>query len=194
MARTRVDPTVIRPNCPDHPGNRVWLDGFRACEWSPAHRRPRYRCVTAEGTKGHAFSLPIAVRQPTDQHPDSGRACPACEHVYARHEGLRTGRGCVFGQQEIARLLLRVGEGMSLRAASAELRAAVFRNAEDGLSRQANLAVNYLDNFAPAILAALHPTQLAARRGARCAGTVHARLPIVSEPTARGRCRRELGG
>ena len=119
MARTKADPTVVRPRCPEHPANRVWLDGFGPCRWSDAHRRPRYRCVTPEGTKGHAFSLPVAVRQPTERHPDSGAACPTCEHVYGRHEGVRTGRDCVFGHQEIARLLLRVGEGMSLRQASA---------------------------------------------------------------------------
>jgi hypothetical protein len=159
MPRTKADLAVVRPACPEHPAHRVWLDGFEHCRWSPAHRRPRYRCVRADGTKGHAFSLPVAVRQPTEQHPDSGRACPTCEHLYARHEGVRTGRGFVFGHAEIARLFLRVGEGMSLRAASAELRAAVLRTDPDGPSRQANLAVNYLDAFAPAMLATLHPTE-----------------------------------
>ncbi len=113
MARTKADPSVGRPRCPEHPANKVWLDGFRRCDWSDVHRRPRYRCVTPEGIKGHAFSPPVAVRQPTEQHPDSGTACPTCEHVYGRHEGVRTGRGFVFGHAEIARLLLRVGEGMS---------------------------------------------------------------------------------
>ena len=159
MPRTKADPSVVRPQCPEHPDQRVWLDGFEHCRWSPAHRRPRYRCVTAEGTKGHVFSLPIAVRQPTEHHPDSGRACPTCEHVYGRHEGIRTGRGFVFGHAEIARLFLRVGEGMSLRGASAELRVSVFRSNQDGPSRQANLAVNYLDAFAPAILSAFHSTE-----------------------------------
>ena len=158
MARTKVDPTVVRPRCPEHPDNKVWMDGFRRCAWSDAHRRPRYRCVTPEGTKGHSFSLPVAVRQPTEHHPDSGTACPACEHVYARHEGVRTGRGFVFGHVEIARLFLRIGEGMSLRAASAELRDSVFRSRGRSTSRQANLAVDYLDAFAPAVIAALHPT------------------------------------
>jgi len=158
MARTKVDPTVVRPRCPQHPENRVWLDGFERCSWSDAHRRPRYRCVTAEGTKGHAFSLPVAVRQPTERHPDSGAACPSCEHIYARHEGVRTGRGFVFGHQEIARLFLRIGEGMSLRAASQELRDSVFRSRRQDTSRQANLAVDYLDAFAPAVIDALHPT------------------------------------
>jgi hypothetical protein len=76
--------------------------------------------------------------------------------VYARHEGVSTGRDFVFGHAEIARLLVRVGEGMSLRAASADLRDHVLRT--DGVtSRQANLAVNYLDAYAEAVLAELHP-------------------------------------
>lgn len=158
MARTKADPTVVRPRCPEHPENKIWLDGYERCRWSDAHRRPRYRCVTPEGRKGHAFSLPVAVRQPTQRHPDSGAACPTCEHVYARHEGVRTGRDFVFGHVEIARLFLRIGEGMSLRAASRELRASVFRSPPQGTSRQANLAVDYLDAFAPAVVAALHPT------------------------------------
>jgi hypothetical protein len=78
--------------------------------------------------------------------------------VYARHEGVRTGRDFVFGHAEIARLLVRVGEGMSLRAASAELREHVLRQGPGGPSRQANLAVNYLDAYAEAVLAELHPT------------------------------------
>jgi hypothetical protein len=91
--------------------------------------------------------------------------------VYGRHEGVRTGRDFVFGHQEIARLFLRIGEGMSLRAASRELRESVFRfcprhrpgspfrSLRPGeTSRQANLAVNYLDAFVPAVIAALHPT------------------------------------
>jgi hypothetical protein len=95
---------------------------------------------------------------PTRQHPDSGAACPTCEHVYGRHEGIKTGRGFVFGHAEIARLFLRLGEGMSLRAASHELRDSIFRSAAGSTSRQTNLAVNYLDAFAPAVIAALHPT------------------------------------
>ncbi len=167
MARTKSDPAVVRPDCPEHPSSRVRLDGFRRCEWSDAHRRPRYRCVTVPGTRGHSFSVPVAVRQPTERHPDAGAACPACEHVYGRHEGVKTGRGFVFGHAEIARLFLRIGEGMSLREASRELRESVFRTcrrhapAPDSAgetSRQANLAVNYLDAFAPVVIAALHPT------------------------------------
>ena len=163
MPRTKADATVVRPRCPQHPDNKVWLDGFERCRWSDAHRRPRYRCVTPEGTRGHAFSLPVPVRQPTEQHPDTGASCPTCTRSYARHEGVTTGRGFVFGHGEIARVLLRVGEGMSLREASRDLRETVLRRRRDdpqtpGASRQANLAVDYVDAFAPAIIAALHPT------------------------------------
>jgi hypothetical protein len=95
MPRTPFDPTVVRPPCPRHPGGRVRLDGFEPCRWSRAHRRPRYRCVTEPGTRGHSFSVPVAVRQPTGHHPDAGVACPACEHVYGRHERVQTGRDFV---------------------------------------------------------------------------------------------------
>jgi len=171
VVRTKFDPAVVRPSCPEHPGSRVRLDGFERCRWSDAHRRPRYRCVTLPATRGHSFSVPVAVRQPTERHPDSGQACPTCDHLYGRHEGVRTGRDFVFGHAEIARLFLRVGEGMSLRAASRELRESVFRVCRHHgpkspfgrisagePSRQANLAVNYLDAFAPAVIGALHPT------------------------------------
>jgi len=161
---------AVRPACPHHPGSRVRLDGYVHSAWSEAHRRPRYRCVTEPTSRGHVFSLPIPVRQPSEQHPDSGATCPRCEHAYERHEGVRTGRDFVFGHVEIARLFLRIGEGMSLRDASAELRRSVFRVGRpspadaavghdwpDETSRQANLAVNYLDAFAPVVIAALHP-------------------------------------
>ncbi len=161
---------AVHPPCPRHPGSRVRLDGYVHSAWSEAHRRPRYRCVTEPKSRGHVFSLPIPVRQPTDHHPDSGAACPRCEHVAERHEGVKTGRDFVFGHTEIARLFLRIGEGLSLRDASAELRRSIFRVQSpnpadapvgygwaDETSRQANLAVNYLDAFAPAVITALHP-------------------------------------
>jgi hypothetical protein len=52
---------------------------------------------------------------------------------------------------------------MSLREASRDLREVVLRHrlagpTEGDTSRQANLAVNYVDAFAPAVIAALHPT------------------------------------
>jgi len=161
---------AFRPRCPRHPDSTVRLDGYFRQTWSNAHRRPRYRCVTVPGTRGHAFALPVSVRQPTEHHPDSGTACPHCEHEYDRHEGVKTGHDFIFGHQEIARLFLRLGEGMSLREASRQLRSSIFRVSSGGrslkpkirpgeTSRQANLAINYLDAYAPAVIEALHPKE-----------------------------------
>ncbi|MGH9156589.1 MAG: hypothetical protein ACRD1K_12300, partial [Acidimicrobiales bacterium] len=100
--------------------------------------------MTTPGTRGHSFSVPIAVRQPTERHPDSGVACPACEHVYGRHEGIRTGPTSCSAM---------------LRSPPRHAPGSPFRSLRPGdTSRQANLAVNYLDAFAPAVIAALHPT------------------------------------
>ena len=68
---------TVRPACSHHPDSRVRLDGYVRCPWSDAHPWPRYRCVTKARSRGHVFSLPIPVRQPTEQHPDSGLAWPA---------------------------------------------------------------------------------------------------------------------
>lgn len=122
MALALPEPEPLRPKCPEHPDGHTRLDGFVRCRWSPSHRRPRYRCVTQPKSRGHVLSLPVSVRQPTEAHPDSGKACPNCEHTYERHEGVKTGADFVFGFQEIAKLFLRVGEGMSLRDASVEIR------------------------------------------------------------------------
>lgn len=146
----------FRPKCSVHPDAVVHLDGYAPCRWSAAHRRPRYRCLGRE-PHGHVLSLPIQVRQPTDDHPDSGAACPHCEHTFERHEGTKTGRGFIFGHVEIARLLVRVGEGMSLRAASKQLREDVFRERWSGTSNQANLAVSYLDVYGAEVVEQLRP-------------------------------------
>ena len=172
MVLSSVDRHDLRPVCPDHPGARVQFDGFSPCRWSTAHRRPRYRCVWPVGTRGHVFRLPIPVRQPTGTHPDAGAACPNCEHIYERHEGVRCGDGFVFGHQEIARLFIHIGEGMSLRDASCELREHVLKTSNrkpdepqfkrirrGDTSRQANLAVNYLDAYALPVLADLLPRE-----------------------------------
>lgn len=170
MAALIAERPPLRPPCPVHAGSRILLDGFTGARWSDRHRRPRYRCVPVPGTKGHSFTLPVAVRQPTSTHPDAGRACPGCDHLYERHEGVRTGRGFVFGHREIARLFIRLGQGASLRGASRELREHVLKRcnrridarpfkhiARGDTSRQANLAADYLDAYAPLVLDALLP-------------------------------------
>lgn len=163
---------AFRPKCPTHPGARIQLDGYKAAKWTKAYRRPRYRCLGDPAfPRGHVFTLDITVRQPTEHHPDGIDGCAHCDHAYERHEGIRTGIDFVFGHNEIAKLLIRVGEGMSLRDASRDLRSSILRvNRRDrskpfqksirpgATSRQANLAVNYLDAYAPVLLGVLAPT------------------------------------
>ena len=184
MARTKADSSSVRLRCPEHPDNRVWLDGFERCVWSDVHRRPRFRCVTPRGHEGPLVQ-PAGGGAPADRAPSGlGAACPACEHVYARHEGVRTGRDFVFGQAEIALLLLRIGEGMSPRAASQDLRASVFRSRGRRPSRQANLAVDYLDAVVAAVVAASH-----------WSAADHARAVRGGTPARRGgRRRADRGG
>lgn len=164
-------PTLVyRPSCPQHPHSRVQLDGHSPATWTDQQHRPRYRCMTPVGSRGHVFSLPVSVRQPTEEHPDSGAACASCEHTYERHEGLKTGHHFVFAHKEIAQLLIGVGELKSLREASKDLRielervnqrapdkTAFRRIAAGQTSKQANLAVNYVDAYAPTIVDALLP-------------------------------------
>ena len=59
------------------------------------------------------------VRVPTSVTADPVGGRPWCRP---------TGPDCVFGHAEVARLFLWIGEGMSLRAASQELRDSVFRS------------------------------------------------------------------
>ena len=58
MAIAQTAPSTLRTECVKHPGSRVRLDGFVPSKWSDAHRRPRYRCVTAPKTRGHIVHPP----------------------------------------------------------------------------------------------------------------------------------------
>jgi hypothetical protein len=151
---------VARPQCPlGHPG-RIWLDGTYGNKWSPAHERARFTCVPANGGKRHRFTYPERMRHPTPHHPHSGDACPTCEHTYGFGEGPRTGHDFTFTVQEIAKTLYEVGRGESYRHASQLGREAANRyttGAPDP-SREAALAMQYVDVFADLILAPRAPT------------------------------------
>jgi hypothetical protein len=56
--------------------------------------------------------------------------------VYGRHEGVRTSCDFVFGHAEIAACSCAIGEGMSLREASRELRLSVLRHGAHAAARE----------------------------------------------------------
>jgi hypothetical protein len=80
------------PNCPLHPGSRVWRDGMYG---EGDRQRQRYRCIPPDGGAAHRFSEPVA------------------------REGARALRPRLFSYnaQEIAAALVAVGKGMSYRSA-----------------------------------------------------------------------------
>jgi hypothetical protein len=151
MARPRLD--TERPSCPQGhvgevllAGRRVWKGGVFA--------RLRFVCVPLQGQR-HKFSLPH--RQPTRRHPH-GDACPTCDTRAGRTGGPLTAVDHHFSATEIAALLIRLGGGASLRAASQATRLDARRGALDGhVSRQPDLAADYLDAFGAAIEAAVNP-------------------------------------
>jgi hypothetical protein len=71
MARTKADPTILRPKCPEHPDNRVWLDGFEACRWSEARTCRSARRGTA--TRGAACVVAGIVSIRTESQRATGQ-------------------------------------------------------------------------------------------------------------------------
>jgi hypothetical protein len=150
--------SVPRPDCPLGHVGRVQLDGYYG---RVEHfRRPRYRCVQADGTV-HRFTEALARRQPTETHPH-GADCEHCGRNLGRNEGPQTGRGFVFTDREIAGILRDLGDGKSFRRASVNARREAARTRHDAfgsglVSRHGQLAMNYLTAFAPTVAEALLP-------------------------------------
>jgi hypothetical protein len=144
---------VVRPTCPrpGHENSRVWLWGHRG----PAdHRRPRWRCVPANGDKPHEFSETLPRQATHDGF------CDECERSYARNEGPQSAREFLYPIREISRALIRVGAGSSYRDAAFVVR----RHSERGrkppkkssvrhiqYSGHAQLVSDWIEVFAPVV-------------------------------------------
>jgi len=113
--------------CPEgHPG-RLILCGRR--EWvSAPFRRQRMRCLPADGTKAHTFSLPR--RQNTPDHPH-GEDCSVCDVRPAPTQGPLSLVDFFHTGGEIARLLQLVGRGTSLRRSRQTVRLEAQNFVED---------------------------------------------------------------
>lgn len=130
---------VFRPPvCPDGHVGRIRID--RVQQNGPFFTRIGYRCVRRDWDaeaghwtiKRHRFiertpADPLPRRHPTHEHSYSSDTCPICEHTYAPDEGPRTGRAFVFSAVEIASLLTSVGQGQSIRKATAQARRDALR-------------------------------------------------------------------
>ena len=160
LGRPRVDipnrPTV----CPK--GHRGDITRWGRREWTSApFCRQRFRCIPADGSRPHTFSL--GRRRAAERHP-AGEECVTCDIRPGAAEGPISPVGHRHTAVEIAHLLELVAEGMSLRQASRTVRLEAHRYVEDrhGMRRTSSqhvLAARYLDLFGGAIDEALAPTR-----------------------------------
>jgi hypothetical protein len=91
-----------RPECPVHPGSKVWFDGTSG---KPGHERQRFKCVANGNGRVHVFTEPLPRQQA------AAGSCDHCERPVHRHEAPQTPRKFEYAARDIAAALLRVGRG-----------------------------------------------------------------------------------
>jgi hypothetical protein len=139
---------VLRPVCPrpGHEDSRVWLNGHRGPE---GHKRPRWKCVPANGDKPHQFSETLPRQTTHDGF------CDECERTYAPSEGPQGARNYLYPIRDVARALVRVGEGDTYRGAAHSARRHARRrkvSARDvRYSEHAQLVSDWIEAFAPVV-------------------------------------------
>lgn len=137
--------------CPAGHRGDIYLHGQRKRP-DGIHARSRFRCLPSDGSPSHTFAL--AKRTPAHHHPDE-RSCPTCEHEAGRADGATAVPFYAFSVAEIARALVLVGQGISMREASQRVRFEADRYQADQsgrrtASRQNALSADYLDPDAAA--------------------------------------------
>jgi hypothetical protein len=143
-----------RPKCPrpEHAGSRVWLNGMKGPE---GHKRPRWKCVPTNGGKAHQFSE-ILPRQMTHDG-----FCTECERTYAPQEGPQGARDYLYSIREVAKALIRVGEGATYREAAYAARQHARRGRKSSkhelrYSHHAQLISDWVETFAPVVYEPFH--------------------------------------
>jgi hypothetical protein len=126
----------------------------------------------------HTFVGEMPPRQPTHAHPKSGQACDECERKYRIGEGPACGHQFMFTLREGAFALIKTGEGFSNRSTAQGVRKVAIRpsqkprllqrqrgpggkpqvprrRTEQAWSNESNVVADYIDIFAPTVLAEL---------------------------------------
>lgn len=102
-----------RPSCPEHPGSKVWLDGYYGAE---GHKRKRYKCVLPNGAR-HVFTEKLPrLCYPEDQ------VCEECERSVPHMHGPTHPRHFHFQSRQIAKALVEVGQGKAYRDVAKTIR------------------------------------------------------------------------
>jgi hypothetical protein len=139
---------------------RIWLDGQRRD--TDRHATIRFRCVPADGTPAHPFTWPHRMRWEVPRLNGPPPHCAACAAAERPGFGDHIGYRFDFAYREAAAGLILIGQGMSFRKASAQLRKQA-RRWQGGLtmvtSGEAQLTQSYVDAFAPLVLGELASTR-----------------------------------
>ncbi len=160
MARAKT-PGIYRPPCPRGHEGSIQLDG-RALTKDRLFERTRFRCVPNDrGEKEHVYRGQMPSRRAGVGHNPE---CPHCERPFHRAEGLAGGWRFRFVVREIALALKRVGQGQTYRIISRDMRKIINRKSTRGrlkgfTSKDAHLAINYIDSFAKVVTDALLPDE-----------------------------------
>ncbi len=140
---------TLRPKCPrpGHERSRVWLYGERGPK---GHKRPRWKCLPTNGDAPHEFSETLPRQTTTDGF------CAECERVYAPNEGPQGARDYLYSIRDVARALIRVGEGSTYRGAAHAARQHARRGhqvskRETRYSEHAQLVSDWIECFAPVV-------------------------------------------
>lgn len=133
-----------RPECPQHPGSRVWRDG----RYGKNGQYQRWRCVPP-GCKGdspecHFFQIEL----PRKALGGARGACTECEREWGPGEGLPSARTDRFSLREKAEALVDLARGSTYRqAARRARRKALARGAE--ISADGRIAGDWVSMYAP---------------------------------------------
>ena len=128
------------PDCPEHPKSKRRRFGTYG-----TRKRQRFWCA---GDGGHTFTEALP-RQMT-----AAGDCLECERHLAQHEGPPTPRLGTYTVREIAAALMRVGEGMSYRAAGKFVR----RRAGRTVNGEGRLVADWVETYAPLLYQPSTPT------------------------------------
>lgn len=113
-----------RPSCPEHPGSKVWLDGFYGAE---DHKRKRYKCVLPNGDR-HVFTEKLPrLCYAKDQ------VCEECERSVPHMHGPTHPRHFNFQSRQVAKALVEIGQGKA------------YRDVAKTIRREANLSMTEKD-------------------------------------------------
>ena len=127
---------------------------------NPDPMRGKRPSVHLDGKPAHKFVERLPRRH--TRTTTAAAACEECEHVLTRREGPQTPRNCVFSVREVAKLLVALAQGRSMRAAARDMRKSADRTVLSAWGQQrpslhGQLAADYVAALGQALVGELMP-------------------------------------